>query len=293
MEDNKLFDENNLFQDEIEYIDDRLKQKYLYMEEYGNQKSRRKTGKPKINQTALKIEIQYKKFKQFKYFKKPAKIDNKFLRLLIFSDFIRNEKITGKDKLYKLYETIMVLSSFLLLRLNDLIINNLELKNRLRNKEMEFPSGLKNEFDTYNKNYWNNLNTVLDIAIEGLNLAQHTTSLEKAFKEKTVSVLEYEKTIKKIKTRLEKLELKYNDLYSDICEEIDERIKESSEIPNEKIIMRIMAEHIETGDNKYLMQLYEKNEESISKTYYNNFKSIYYSYLNRKKNKRPKRFSSK
>lgn len=293
MEKNKLFDMNNLFQDEIEYIEDRLKQKYVYMEEYGNPKSRRKTSKPKINQTALKIEAQCKKLKRFAYYKKPVKIENKYLRLLIFSDFIREEKIMGKDKLNKLYETIMVLPLFILFRVNDLIINNLELKNRLRNKEMEFPSGIKNEIDALNKNYWNNLNTVLDITIEGLNLSQYTTSLEKAFKEKTVSVLEYEETIKKIKTRLKKLELKYNDFYSDICEEIDERIEESYDIPKEKIIMRVMAEHIEAGDNEYLMQLYEKNGESISKTYYNNFKAIYYSYKRREKSKGTKRFSSK
>jgi len=293
MEKNKLFDMNNLFQDEIEYIEDRLKQKYVYMEEYGNPKSRRKTNKPKINQTALKIEAQYKKLKRFAYYKKPAKIENKFLRLLIFSDFIQEEKIISKDKLNKLYETIMVLPSFILLRLNDLIINNLELKNRLRNKEMEFPSGIKNEMDAYNKNFWNNLNTVLDITIEGLNLSQYTTSLEKAFKEKTVSVLEYEETNKKIKTRLKKLELKYNDFYSDICEEIDERINESFDIPEGKIIIQVMAEHIKSGDNEYLMQLYKKNGKSLSETYHKNFKNIYYSYNGRKKDKGKKRFSSK
>lgn len=293
MEDNQLFDKNNLFEDEMDYIEDRLKQKYIYVEEIGNPKSRRKTGKPKINQTALKIDAQYKKSKRFKYFKRPAKIDNKFLRLLIFSDFIRDEKIRDDGKLENLYETIMVLPSFLLLGINDLIINNLELKKRLVMKEINFPTGQKDYTSDYLRTYLKLTKEHNELISAGIELLNHTKNLEAVVEKKQFTVLEYEKTINKIKTRLRKLELKYNDLYSDICEEIDERIKESFGIPDGKIIIQVMVEHIEAGDNEYLMQLYEKNGNSLSETYHNNFRNIYYSYNGRKKEKGKKRFSSK
>jgi len=293
MEDNQLFDKNNLFEDENDYIEDRLKQKYVYIEEYGKPETRRKLGKPKINRTALKIDMKYKKSKRFIYYKKPTKINNKFLRLLIFSDFIRDEKIKGEDKLEKLYETIMVFPSFFLLAINDLIINNLELKNRLAMKEINFPAGKKDYTSSYLRAYLKltkEHNELIDATTELLN---HTKNLEVVVEKKQFTVLEYEKTINKIKTRLKKLELKYNDLYSDICEEIEDRLNESFGIPDGKIIIQVMTEHIEAGDNEYLMQLYKKNNGSLSETYHNNFRNIFYSYKGRRKNKGKKRSSTK